>query len=162
MTPPKHVGRQGQNIPLRGLPLDSAGRIVHGIRITYSSSNSAVLTVDGGSGIASLLQPGLAWVSASAGAASARVPILVLPGTRAMQTDAQWDADQAMLNPDGTVVTGTGSDEPGLVPSLFDKLAPTVHAQTGGGDSGDFGYHELWSDPRNAVGSPPNGVRDPL
>jgi len=124
ITPPKHVGRQGQTIALRGLPLDSSGRVVEGVRIYYSSSDAAILTVDSGSGIAALLQPGVAWVTAAAGTVGARVPILVLAGSRAMQTDAQWDSDQAMLNPDGTLATGVGSN--GLIPSLLEKLAATV------------------------------------
>jgi hypothetical protein len=46
ITPPKHVGRQGQKIALRGLPLDASGRIVHGVRMSYSSSDTTKLTVD--------------------------------------------------------------------------------------------------------------------
>src|SRR5262249_18717613 len=90
------------------------------------------------------------------GIISTRAPILVLPGTKGMQSDAQWAADQAKLGPDGRVVSGGGMAS--LLPSLIDKLAPTVHAQIGGGDNGDFGYDELWSDPRNLVGSPRNRI----
>ena len=42
----------------------------------------------------------------------------------------------------------------------MNKLAPAVHAQTGGGDSGDMLYDELWSEPRNLVGSPRNRAMD--
>src|SRR5260370_22910791 len=104
-------------------------------------------------GVATALQPGLVWLTSTAGIISTRVPILILPGTRAVQTDAQWAADQAKLTPDGTGVSA-GGGMGNILPSLIDKLAPTVYAQSGGGDSGDFGYDELWSDPRNWVGHP--------
>jgi len=42
----------------------------------------------------------------------------------------------------------------------MDKLAPTVHAQSGGGYSGDFQYDEVWGEPRNPVGMPRNRVMD--
>src|SRR5262249_53708775 len=105
---------------------------------------------------ATLLQPGVAWINASAGTATSRVPVLVLAGSRSLLSDAQWAVDQAKLNVDGTINTGVGS----VLPSLLDKLMPTVYAQSGGGDSGDFGYDELWSDPRNRVGTPPGRVAE--
>jgi RHS repeat-associated protein len=157
INPPKYVGRRGQSIPLIAMPLDTAGRTLHGVRISYSSSDTAKLTVDE-RGVATLLQPGVAWVNARAGTATARVPILVLAGAPTIQTDAEWEAEQARLKHDGTVVTGVASNEPGLIPSLLENLAPTAHAQSGGYDSNDMAYDELWSDPRNLVGSPRNRV----
>jgi RHS repeat-associated protein len=155
ISPPKRVGYQGERIPITALPLDAAGRPVEGVRVSFSSSDTTTLTLDP-LNIATLLQPGVAWINAGAGAATARVPVLVLPGSRALQSDAQWAADQALLNPDGSVNTGVGS----VIPSLLDKLMPTVHAQSGGGDSADFAYDELWSDPRNRVGTPPGRVAE--
>jgi hypothetical protein len=46
------------------------------------------------------------------------------------------------------------------IASLADKFAPTAHAQAGGGDGGDFLYDELWSEPRNLVGSPRNRIAE--
>jgi hypothetical protein len=155
ISPPKRVGYQGERIPVTALPLDATGRPVEGVRVSFSSSNTTTLTLDP-LNVATLLQAGAAWINASAGAATAKVPVLVLPGSRALQSDAQWAADQAKLNPDGSVNTGVGS----VIPSLLDKLMPTVHAQSGGGDSGDFAYDELWSDPRNRVGTPPGRVAE--
>ncbi|HWX39559.1 MAG TPA: RHS repeat-associated core domain-containing protein [Blastocatellia bacterium] len=155
ISPPKRVGYQGERIPITTLPLDAAGRPVEGVLVSFSSSDTTMLTLDP-LNIATLLQPGVVWVNASAGSATARVPVLVLPGSRALQSDAQWAADQALLNPDGSVNTGVGS----VIPSLLDKLVPTVHAQSGGGDSADFAYDELWSDPRNRVGTPPGRVAE--
>ena len=37
---------------------------------------------------------------------------------------------------------------------------PAPAPQSGGGDSNDFLYDELWSEPRNLVGTPPNRVMD--
>ena len=62
--------------------------------------------------------------------------------------------------PPGAIsVTTTG--KPGaaaFLPSLIDGLAPTAHAQ--GYVQPDFAYDELWSEPRNLVGTPPNRVLD--
>jgi RHS repeat-associated protein len=155
ITPLKRVGYQGERIPIAALPLDGAGRPVEGVRVSFSSSDMTKLTLDQ-LNVATLLRPGVAWINASAGASSARVPVLVLPGSRALQSDAQWAADQAKLNPDGSLSTGIGS----AIPSLLDKLMPIAHAQSGGGDSADFAYDELWSDPRNRVGTPPGRVAE--
>src|SRR5262249_31776799 len=110
-------------------------------------------------GVVTALQPGVAWLTSTAGVTSSRVPVLILPGAKGTQSDAQWAADQAKLNPDGSVTAG-GGGMAGLLPSLIDRLSPTVYAQSGGGDSGDFGYDELWSDPRNLVGSPRNRITE--
>jgi hypothetical protein len=155
ISPPKRVGYQGERIPITALPLDSAGRPAHGVRVNFSSSDVTKVTLDQ-LNFATLVQPGVAWINASAGTATARIPVLVLAGTRALQSDAQWAADQAKLNPDGSLSTGVGS----VIPSLMEKLIPTAHAQSGGGDSGDFPYDELWSDPRNGVGTPPGRVAE--
>src|SRR5262249_31780398 len=134
---------------------DYLGRTLQGIRFSYSSSDTSKLSVDE-LGVATALQPGLVWLTSTAGIISTKVPILVLPGSKGMQSDAQWAADQAKLSPDGTLVRGGGMAS--RLPSLMDKLAPTAYAQSGGGDNGDFGYDELWSDPRNLVGSPSNRI----
>ena len=55
-------------------------------------------------------------------------------------------------------LTGTGE----FLSSVFDRLFPTAYAQGSGGYWGtDFPYDELWSQPRNLVGSPRNGVIEP-
>src|SRR5262249_42094690 len=147
LNPPKHVLYQQQRIPFNSIATDYQGRIIQGIRFSYSSSDPSKLTVDE-LGVATALHPGLVWLTSTAGVVSWRVPILVLPGARPSQSDAQWSADQAKMNPDGTLA-GSGGGMASILPSLIDKISPTVYAQSSGGDSGDFGYDELWSDPRN-------------
>ena len=156
IEPGKQVAYQDQHISFSAVGFDSTGGIVHGARFTWSSSDETKLQIDD-LGQATAVGNGLAWVTASTRFASARVPVLVRPGARPFQTDDQWKVDQDQLRPDGTVTTGTVGT---LIDSLMEKLVPTVHAQTSGGDSGDFLYDELWSEPRNLVGSPRNRIMD--
>jgi hypothetical protein len=78
--------------------------------------------------------------------------VLVKPGRRPLQTDAEWLADQATLSATSTSTGKLGAAT--FLPSLLDQFAPTVHAQ--GYVQPDFAYDELWSEPRNLVGTPPN------
>jgi len=48
-----------------------------------------------------------------------------------------------------------------VLSSTLDKLAPTVYAQGGGYSGTDFGFDELWSEPRNFAGSPRNRATEP-
>src|SRR5437016_5167459 len=96
-----------------------------------------------------------ATITCTAGSVEATARILVRPGRRLRQTDAEWRADQESLPESGTGSVGS------LLPSLLDKLAPTAHAQGGGYAGTDFGYDELWSQSRNLVGSPRNRAIEP-
>ena len=158
VSPGKIVGYQGQRISFSAIGKDGSGEIVQGARFHWSSSDTARLEIDD-SGQATCIAPGLVWVTASTAFVSTRVPVLIRSGAKPTQTDSEWEADQDQLRPDGTV--GTTGGVGALFDSLIDKLAPTVHAQTGGGDSGDFLYDELWSEPRNLTGSPRNRVMAP-
>ena len=129
--------------------------IVQGARFNWSSSDTAKLEIDG-SGQAMCIAPGLVWVTASTSSVSTQVPVLIRAGARPSQSDSEWDADQEQLRPDGTIATTGGVGA--IFDSLIEKLAPTAYAQTGGGDSADFLYDELWSEPRNLTGSPRNRV----
>ncbi|MGH9762382.1 MAG: hypothetical protein ACREAC_16285, partial [Blastocatellia bacterium] len=100
------------------------------------------------------------WITASAGLATSRVPVLIFPGARSIQTDAQWDADQARLKPDGTIVTSTGSGMASLISSIVDKVSSTVYAQSGGGDSGDDAFDDLWGLSTNLTGHPENRITE--
>ncbi|HLG14570.1 MAG TPA: hypothetical protein VJH03_08725 [Blastocatellia bacterium] len=178
VTPRKMVGYEGQRISFSAIGKDGLGDTVQGARFDWASSDLKKLQIDD-SGEAALVGPGLVWVTASTAFASARVPVLIRPGVKPLQSDPEWQADQDQLRPDGSVGATTGgvgasaSSEDGagpngsgedgisgLLSSLIDKLAPTVYAQTGGGDSADFLYDELWSQPRNLVGSPPSRAID--
>ncbi len=154
ISPAKQVGYLNQILSFSAVGKDSLGNIAQGARFDWSSSDSSKLRIDD-SGQATLLSPGLVWVTASTGSASSRAPVFIRPSERLPQSDSEWDLDQDQLKPDGTVGATTGGVG-ALIDSLMDKLAPTAHAQSGGGDSGDFLYDELWSEPRNLVGSPRN------
>ncbi len=158
ISPAKQVGYLNQILSFSAVGKDSLGNIAQGARFDWSSSDSAMLRIDD-SGQATLLSPGLVWVTASTGSASSSVPVLIRPSERLPQSDSEWDLDQDQLKPDGTVGATTGGVG-ALIDSLMDKVAPTAHAQSGGGDSGDFLYDELWSEPRNLVGSPRNTAMD--
>src|SRR5216683_2704576 len=91
-------------------------------------------------GNATFLQPGLAHVICRAGLVSGIATVLVKTGTRQVQTDAEWNADQSSLT--GSMTPRGGKPAiASIVPALWENLAPTVYAQGGGGSS-DFPYDE--------------------
>lgn len=158
ITPSKFVGYQEQGVSFSALPLNSSGDTIQGVRFTWESSDTDKVQIDD-SGRATFLRPGLARITCHAGAISASAPVLVRPGHRAPQSDAEWRADQNALRPDGTGTTGQNNPSgAGVVAGLLDQLSPTAHAQNGGSSysNADFAYDELWSEPRNLVGSPRN------
>ncbi|HEY6330206.1 MAG TPA: RHS repeat-associated core domain-containing protein [Blastocatellia bacterium] len=144
--PAKFVGYQSEIVSFSALPTDSSANIVHGAKPTWSSSNTSILGISE-AGQATLLEPGLAWVICEYGSTNYQVPVFIRTGTRPLQTDQEWNADQNALNPDGSMTSGTAS-----LSSLLDSLAPTVHAQNGGGAAGDY----LWQYEPNLVGKPSN------
>ncbi len=158
ISPAKQVGYLNQNLSFSAVGKDALGNIAQGSRFDFSSSDATKLRIDD-SGQALLLSPGLVWVTASTRSASSRAPVMIRPIERTTQSDFEWQLDQDQLRPDGVVGAATGGIGD-FIGSLVDKLAPTVHAQTGGGDSGDFLYDELWSEPRNLAGTPGNRVMD--
>lgn len=153
IVPGKIVAYQNQRVSFSAVGVDTFGKIAHGAKFSWSSSDESNLQFEDGQAL--MIGAGLVWVTASTPSVSARVPVLIRPGARPLQSDSEWRLDQDQLKPDGTLKTSTGGVG-ALIESLMGSLAPTVHAQTGGGDSGDFLYDELWSEPRNLVGSPRN------
>src|SRR5258706_2582488 len=71
--------------------------------------------------------------------------------------------DGPTMTDTGRLATGDGRPDGigGLLDSLIDKLVPTVHAQTGGGDSGDSLRRTLEraSQPRRLAAEPRNGLK---
>ncbi|MEK6302569.1 MAG: RHS repeat-associated core domain-containing protein [Acidobacteriota bacterium] len=53
-------------------------------------------------------------------------------------------------------IESAASTAKGLLGRLIDNLAPTAYAQGSGYCGNDFAYDELWSEPRNLIGSPRN------
>jgi RHS repeat-associated protein len=180
LSPIKFVSYQDSGAAFSAIATDSQGHTVHGVKFTYASSNEAKLQVDPDSGQAKFLSPGLARVICRAGTVETSAPVLIRPGHRSPQTDAEWRADQAALGVDGSVrgdsglppddtLAGAGTrggpsilNHPSSIldtlSSIFDKLSPTAEAQSGGGSAND----QLWSDPRNLVGNPRNRVIEPM
>ena len=155
ISPVKLVGHQGQHVGFTAIGLDSSRAIAHGATFSWTANNTN-LQIDADGGQAVLMSAGLVWVTATCGGASARVPVLIKSGPQRLQSDAEYRAEQSELNEDGS-----GSGVGALIDRLSDSLAPTAHAQSGGGDSSDFLYDELYSQARNLVGSPRNVASEP-
>jgi hypothetical protein len=150
VNPRRYVGYIGQTIAFRALPLNADGQTIQGVSFDWESSDTVRASIDD-AGHARLLQPGLVRITCHAGSVQASVPLLVRPGTRPRQSDVEWQADQQSLS-EGTTGVNIGDAFKQLAATLMEHLTPTAHAQAGWTD--DLAYDELWSDPRNLVGSP--------
>lgn len=156
ITPAKIVGYTGQQLLFSAIGTNTDGQTIQGAQFSWSSSDAEKLQIES-SGLATLNRPGLVWVDVATTNASSRVPVLIKAGRKPKQSDNEWQADQQQLRSDGRV--GAISATVGaMLNSVFEGLIPTSHAQANGGDSGDFLYDELWSEPRNLIGSPRNRV----
>jgi hypothetical protein len=153
ISPSKYVLYEDVSMIFIGVAYDSAGQIVQGVPYTWSVSDSSKAKIDPGSGRLTPLHPGLVWVICQAGAVQSRAPVLIRPGNKPAQTDAGYQTDQASLNGDGSTSGGGG----GGIARLLDQLAPTVHAQSGGGD---IGFDQLFTVPGNLIGAPRNVIID--
>jgi YD repeat-containing protein len=158
VSPAKLVAHVGQTMSFAGRPSDFAGRAVQGLRLSWTSSDPNKAAVSD-LGLATFLGPGLAWITASAGAISARAPVLVLAEARQPQTDADWDAEQGRLSIDGSLSPSGGGFKEKLS-SILDNLLPAAYAQSGGDDSGDLGFDGLWNNPANLIGNPVNRLTE--
>lgn len=165
ISPPKIVGYQNETVIFNALSSDLSGKRVQGPRFSWESSDGEKLQIDG-SGRATLLDPGLVQVICRAGQIESRAWVLIRSGERPPQTDAEREADQRSLSSDGSTTGGSTGASTSVVDSLFETISPTVLAQGSctvatGGDDSDFGYDELWSEPRNLTGSPRNRALEP-
>src|ERR1044071_8533965 len=97
VSPRKFVGYQGQSLNFSALPTNFDDQTIQGVRFDWESSDPDKLQIDD-AGRAALLQPGLVRITCRAGSASVTVPVLVRPGSRSRQSDAEWRADQQSLN----------------------------------------------------------------
>ena len=149
VTPAKQVVYAEESLAFAGLPTDAAGEPVAGAKLSWSSSDDDKVRIDPDSGLAQFLQPGLAWIICRAGGVEGRAPVLIKPGRRPKQTDAQWKADQDSLDEDGD--TGGGSGASAAFNKMLEAISPTAYAQ---GQGGPLDY--VWNDARNAIGNPRN------
>ncbi|MEK6407970.1 MAG: hypothetical protein AABN34_13495 [Acidobacteriota bacterium] len=160
ISPIKFVGYENEGATFTALPTDFLERSVEGVKFTWESSNPEKLEIDD-AGRAKFLQPGLARVTCRTGSASATAAVLIRPNHRPVQSDDDWRNDQKRLDASGNIVGALGGPQSGvasgvasagsLLSSLLDKLMPTAYAQS---SSTDLAYSEMWSEPRNLVGSP--------
>jgi hypothetical protein len=81
---------------------------VHGVKFEWSSSDGKKLEIDDAGG-AKLLAPGLVTVTCQAGLVQATAVVAIRPGARRVQTDAEWNADQASVSSSGV---GMLEDQP--------------------------------------------------
>jgi RHS repeat-associated protein len=163
MSPSRYVFYPGESLTFQAIGQNFAGQTVQGVVFDdWTSSNPASVQVDD-SGHARSISPGLSTITCRVGAAVAIARVLVRPGGRPRQTDAEWKADQDSFIADGRPTTDDG--RLGMVTSalssMLENLAPTAYAQGGGYSAPDFGYDELWSESRNLVGSPRNRAIEP-
>jgi len=203
VTPVKHVSYVGDRVAYHAQARDAIAAVVQGIKFYWQSLNPNIVSVDE-AGRATMLAPGLATISCTAGTASGTALVLVRPGNRPVQSDAQWRVDQgsatftsapsgagsASLGPRGTVENSPGLQSweghdaetpvpegrpttarnvdpagtpprptpdtaPSFLSSLIDNLAPTAHAQSGGGSG------SAWTTNPWVIGTPRNGVIEP-
>ena len=154
ISPRRFVAYLGQAQKFSALPTNYDDQIIQGVRFSWESSDPDKVQIDD-TGQARFLQPGRAFIICRAGATQARIPVIVRPSGRPWQSDQEWRADQESL-PESDTPTGTSGAMAGLLPSLLNQLTPTASAQSSWPN--DFGYDELWTEPRNLVGSPLNRV----
>ena len=155
ITPARFVGYVDDQFSFSALPTDSLNRTIQGVRFTWESSDPNKLTIDD-SGHATFSQPGMVTITCRAGSAVATAPVLIRPGRRPVQSDAEWRTDQSSMTASAGSTDESG-DAAGLLAAIVDKLSPTVHAQSGSAYIGnDFPYDELYNEPRNLIGSPHN------
>jgi hypothetical protein len=155
ISPVRFVGYQEQTHKFTAQPTNNNNQVIYGIKPVWVSSDPEKLQIDD-SGRARFLQSGQARVICRVGSVETSVPVQIRSGSRPPQTDDQWRSDQISLNPDGTTSTGTTGS---LLRGLMKQLMPTVEAQ--GNGSADLAYDELYTDPKNLVGSPMNRVVEP-
>jgi hypothetical protein len=97
VSPEKFVGYVGDKLTFVAIGSDLLDRPVQGAKFQWLSSNPSQITIDD-AGRASFLKPGLVRITCSAGSNQRTVPVLIRPGSRPIQTDAEWRADQESLD----------------------------------------------------------------
>jgi RHS repeat-associated protein len=151
ISPNRFVGYQEQSHKFNALLMNANNQAIYGVKPAWESSNPEKVQIDD-SGKATFLQPGQARIICRVGNVEASVPVQVRPGNRPIQSDAEWRNDQSSLTPEGGASGTTGT----LLRGLMKQLLPTVEAQSNG--PSELAYDELYTDPKNLIGSPSNRV----
>lgn len=155
VTPDRFVAYAGQSLNFGAVGTNSAGQPIQGLVFNWESGDSSKVQIDDTGRATFVGAGGPIHIICRAGVGVAVANVLVRPGRRPIQSDADWKADQESVP---APVTGSVGS---LLPSLLDKLSPTAYAQGGGYTGTDFGYDELWSQSRNLVGAPRNRAIEP-
>lgn len=148
ISPQRLVGYVGEIVTFVAMGKNINGQPAHGAKFQWESSDSSKLTIDE-AGRATMLQPGMVIVTASAGAMSQAAPVLIRPFRRPLQSDQQWRDDQGSL----VSTVGGGDESSGVLASLADRVMPTAHAQ-----------FNPWGDNPHAagqIGTPPFTALEP-
>lgn len=148
VTPNRYVAYLGQTLTLSAVGFDSANHVVQGAKFSWASSDIEKVQIDQ-NGNAVFLSPGQVTITCQGGAVQATASLLIKPGTRPVQSDAEWQLDQATVSDTQTTRIGR----------LMNAISPTVEAQ-GGSSYTDSAFDELWSEPRNLTGTPSYRVLD--
>ncbi len=149
ITPPKFVGYENQSLMVTAEGLNRYEETVQGAVFSWESSDSSKVQIDE-SGRAVFIKPGYATITCRAGTAEATMSLLIRPGRRASQTDAQWEEDQKGIGDSNSTASK-------ITPSLLERLSPVVLAQSSS-SSPDVAFNEMWSEPRNLIGTPTNSA----
>jgi hypothetical protein len=80
VTPVKHVSYVGDRVAYHAQARDAGNAVVHGIKFNYQSLTPGTVSIDE-AGRATMLAPGLATISCTAGTATGTAVVLVRPGT---------------------------------------------------------------------------------
>ena len=184
VTPFKTVGYQGDLLTFIALASDSSDRTVQGVRFQWESSDTDKLKIDDTGEATLLepgIVRVICRAGSSQGAAFVLIRRGARPPQTDAEWDA--DQASFSVSGQGLGVGGQGSEHlaagdhqesmgsgqsaadtqgqsTGLIESLIDKLAPTALAQCSSygcspiSDNSDFGYDELYSEPRNLTGNP--------
>jgi RHS repeat-associated protein len=123
VSPAKQISYVGDRVAYHAQARDAGAAVVHGIKFSWQSLNPNIASIDE-AGRATMLTPGLATIACTAGAATGTALVLVRPGNRPVQTDAQWRLDQGSA----TTGTGTGGSAALVVP------APSGRVPSGGSE----------------------------
>ena len=159
LNPVKVVGYVAETINFTALATDYLGRTVQGVRFSWEESDLAKNLQIDDSGRATFLQAGIGRVTCRVGSVVANAAVLIRASQRPVQSDADWRADQASL---GSITISSNQGESSIFSTLMDRIAPTAYAQSFGPYVGnDLAYDQLWSEPRNLVGSPRNRAIEP-
>ncbi len=124
LTPPSATQHWGKTVQVQTSPTNSAGAAVSGFGITYASSDTNIATVNA-TGLVTLLNPGAANVTATAGSVSSNVSAITVKGFAAISL-AVAAKDNCVLDDTRTEIICWGDGYPinGNLPLQLEYPSP--------------------------------------